>query len=316
MNFKSQFVAFVIPVQRRSIMTFSDFAQVFTSHIHRHLKPPTIRLYELALNKTLLPAFGEMPLTEIKRSDVMRLHRELHDRPVLANRVIAVGRSLFSYAWIHDVVSDSCNPFRRIPFYKEKRRDRILNKAEYCRLGRALDHVEHNGAAPLHGIAAIRVLLLTGCRVSEIECLRWDEVDFDAKTLRLPDSKTGPRLIEMPRAVRTILVNLPARQTEYVFPGRGGRITLRWAWEIVRSQAGLNDLRLHDLRHSYATIAVNNGVPIPVLAKLLGHSTVWTTTRYLHASRSDSAKAAELVTSKIMRAVNPKVPDVALKQPV
>ena len=297
-------------------MTFSDFTLIFNSHIHRHLKPHTIRQYEHALNAALLPAFGAMPLTEINRSDVMRLHGELHDRPVLANRVIAVGRSLFNYAWIHDVVSDSSNPFRGIPFYKEKRRDRFLSKAEYCRLGCALDHQERNGAAPLHGIAAIRVLLLTGCRVSEIEGLRWDEVDFESETLRLPDSKTGPRLIEMPRAVRNILVNLPARQTEYVFPGRSGRITLRWAWEIVRSEAGLNDLRLHDLRHSYATIAVNNGVPIPVLAKLLGHSTVWTTARYLHASRSDSAKAAELVTSKIMQVVNPKAPDVAPKQPV
>ena len=152
----------------------------------------------------------------------------------------------------------------------------------------------------IYGIAAVRVLILTGARRSEIETLRWDNIDFAAGKIRLGDSKSGPRIIEMPQNVRNTFLTLKSNGGEFVFPGRAdGRIRLYWIWNAVRRKAGLTDVRLHYLRHSYATRAVEVGISMPVIARLLGHSTIWTTSRYLHASERVVEKAAIQVSGSI-----------------
>ena len=282
-------------------MTFNEFARVFTTHIKKHLKKRSIEQYVYILNRTLIPEFGLSELTEIKRKSVAGLHLSLYATPVYANRVIAVGRTIFSYAYVWGILSDGNNPFRNIKLYREILRDRFLGPSEYRRVGRILDDFERNGTISRYGLAGVRTLILTGCRVSEIELLRWDDVELQDGYFRLPDSKTGPRVIEMPAGVQEIFGSLHNNGSEFVFPGRHGRIGLNKVWRKVRRKAGLEDVRLHDLRHSYATMAVGQGISMPVIARLLGHSTLWTTTRYVHSSRRQSSEAADLVCAAILR---------------
>ena len=147
----------------------------------------------------------------------------------------------------------------------------------------------------VHAVAAIRLLLLTGCRKSEILSLQWQDVDLEAGDLRLRDSKTGPRAVPLsPPAVR-VLAELPrVPGNPWVIPGRkpGTHMTnLDGPWRIVRKRAGLDDVRIHDCRHSFASRALALGESLPVIAKLLGHSQIRTTARYAHLER-DSVKAS------------------------
>ena len=256
--------------------------------------------YSDILRRILVPRFGKRELTDIRRTHVVRLHLSLGDRRTLANRMLAVGSGLYRYANLLEEVPDGINPFAKIKHFDEPVRERFLDHSEYARIDQVLTTLEHEQAYSAYGIAAIRVLILTGARRSEIEMLRWDSIDFSARKIRLSDSKSGPRIIEIPAGVRKILLTLNSTGGEFVFPGRaGGRIRLFWIWKEVRRKTGLTDVRLHDLRHSYATRAVEVGVSVPVIARLLGHSTIWTTSRYLHASEQVVEKAATQVSGSI-----------------
>ena len=153
------------------------------------------------------------------------------------------------------------------------------------------------GIVSQYAIAGIKLCLLTGCRASEAEAMKWADIDIEQKVINLPDSKTGPRSVEMTEEVVEIIESMiRLSNCELVFPGRYGRqIALVKVWWKVRTRASLDNVRLHDLRHSFATTAAMHGVPIPVIARLLGHSTIWTTTRYLHSSRASAAEAAAMV---------------------
>ena len=281
-------------------MKFSEFAQTYKLYIQAHLKPRTVEQYSGILRRILVPRFGERELTDIRRTHVVRLHLSLGDRRTAANRMLAVGSGLYRYANLLEEVPDGVNPFAKIKHFEESSRERFLNDSEYARIDQVLTTLEHEQTYSIYGIAAIRVLILTGARRSEIETLRWDSIDFAAGKIRLSDSKSGPRIIEMPVAVRKILLRLKPNGGEFVFPGRaGGRIWLYWVWKEVKRKTGLTDVRLHDLRHSYATRAVEVGISMPVIARLLGHTTIWTTSRYLHASERVVEKAATQVSGSI-----------------
>ena len=281
-------------------MNFNDFAQTYKLHIQAQLKPRTVEQYSGILRRILVPRFGERELTKIRRTHVVRLHLSLGDRRTLANRMLAVGSGLYRYANLLEEVPDGTNPFTKIKHFEEPARERFLDYSEYIRVDQVLTTLENEQEFSIYGIAAVRVLILTGARKSEIETLRWDRIDLAAGKIRLGDSKSGPRIIEMPQTVRNILLTLKSKGGEFVFPGRaGGRIRLYWIWKEVRRKTGLTDVRLHDLRHSYATRAVEVGVSVPVIARLLGHSTIWTTSRYLHASERIVEKAATQVSGSI-----------------
>ena len=264
------------------------------------MKPRTVEQYSGILRRILVPRFGERELTDIRRTQVVRLHLSLGDRRTAANRMLAVGSGLYRYANLLEEVSDGFNPFAKIKHFEEPARERFLDDSEYVRIDQVLTAFENERTFSIYGIAAIRVLILTGARRSEIETLRWDNIDFSARKIRLADSKSGPRIIELPAGVRKILLTLKSNGGEFVFPGRrSGRIRLYWIWKEVRRKTGLTDVRLHDLRHSYATRAVEVGISMPVIARLLGHSTIWTTSRYLHASEQVVEKAATQVSGSI-----------------
>ena len=178
---------------------------------------------------------------------------------------------------------------------------RFLSREEIRRLHGVLDeHAEREGES-LKQADIIRLLLLTGCRKSEIVGLRWSEVRGNA--LELADSKTGPRKVPLNSQARCILGRQPRGQSPFVFPSpldasrpHGDRLRL---WYRVRREAGIEDVRLHDLRHTHASHAVMNGVPVPVVSRMLGHSNVRMTLRYAHLGDRDVEEAAERVGQAI-----------------
>ena len=187
------------------------------------------------------------------------------------------------------------NPCRHVKRYKEEKRERFLSSEEFARLGQVLDEALRDGSESLSVVAAVRLLMLTGCRLSEIQKLRWEHVDLEAGELHLPDSKTGGRAVPLaPSAVR-LLESLPRDDDNpWVIAGRkpGGHLTdLQHPWRRIRTRADLDDVRIHDLRHSFASKALALGEGLPMIGKLLGHTQVQTTARYAHLAR-DTVKAS------------------------
>ena len=179
--------------------------------------------------------------------------------------------------------------------FRERPRDRFLTEEEFRRLGRVLDEAETRERGAVHAVAAIRLLLLTGCRKGEILNLLWDRVDLEANELRLPDAKTGPRTISLSPEAAGVLAAVPRVDgNPFVIPGKiKGKAmrNLNNPWEIVCERAGLEDVRIHDARHSYASQALALGESLPMIGRLLGHTQVQTTARYAHLAR-DTVKAS------------------------
>ena len=167
-----------------------------------------------------------------------------------------------------------------------------------------LGEVEAEGKVHPSAVAAFRLLMLTGCRKSEILTLRWEDVDLDAGELRLRDAKTGARAVAISPSARRVLEGLPrVPGNPWVIAGTkpGRRVTnINSAWLLIRARAGLNDVRVHDLRHSFASRALALGESLPMIGKLLGHRKVQTTARYAHLAR-DSVKASAARVAESLR---------------
>ena len=192
---------------------------------------------------------------------------------------------------------------RLVVRYRERARERFLTGEEFRRLGRVLAEAQTRKGVSVHAVAAIRLLLLTGCRKGEILNLRWDEVDLEANELRLPDTKTGPRRISLSPEAAGVLAAIPrVPDNPFVIPGKvKGRPmrNLNDPWDIVCESAGLTDMRIHDCRHSYASRALALGESLPMIGRLLGHSQVETTARYAHLARDSVHEAAVRVSDSI-----------------
>ena len=187
------------------------------------------------------------------------------------------------------------NPCRSVKRYRERECERFLTEEEYARLGRVLSEAEPEGGLMASAVAAVRLLLLTGCRRTEILRLRWDDIDRAAGELRIRESKTGPRRVPMTAPVERVLARIPRiEDNPWVIAGgrRGEPLKdINSYWYRLRERAGLKDLRLHDCRHSFASQALASGEGLPTIARLLGHKTVMTTYRYAHLAE-DSEKAS------------------------
>ena len=276
--------------------TVSDLVERFTRvHVKVHCNASTVSQYRRVLDYHVLPTFGEMALTEVGRRDISALHHRLRHTPVAANRVVKILSTMFSLAEAWELMSPGNNPCRFLRLYPERPSERFLTPEEFRRVGQALSNAEADGSVWRPAIAAIRLLLLTGCRVSEILALRWDDVDFTSRELRLRDTKTGPRMVPLTGPVATVLDSIervPGHPWVIVGQKPGVPLSnLKYYWYSIRVHAGTHDVRLHDLRHSYASRALALGESLPTIGKLLGHTKVATTARYAHLMR-DAAKAA------------------------
>ena len=241
-------------------------------------------------------------MAAVERKHVTEMHYKLCDVPAMANRVVATLSRMFNQAEAWGLAPEGSNPCRFLVKYKERRRERFLTEEEFRRLGRLLSEAAAEGGVSAQAAAAIRLLMLTGCRRNEILTLRWEDVDLDEGELHLRDAKTGPRAVPLSPAAATLVAGLPRDPgNPWVFPGKkpGACLTSVDAlWHRVRARAGLDDVRLHDLRHSFASRALALGESLPMIGKLLGHSQVETTARYAHLARdSMQASAARIAAS-------------------
>lgn len=213
----------------------------------------------------------------------------------MANRSALILRKMFSLAEDWEWIDSGSNPCRSVRPYRIPRPQRFLTRSEFRRLGCALAEAEADGSVWPSAVAAIRLLALTGCRCSEIMDLRWDDVDRTAGVLRLPKAKTGPRMVALTAPVAAILDGIDrVPGADRVIVGRRGANTPVYVsgyWRRIRLRAGLQDVRLHDLRHSYASRALDLGESLSMIGKLLGHRRIATTARYAHLVR-DAEKAA------------------------
>jgi integrase len=255
-----------------------------------------------------------MPISEVGRSDALRLHTRLRETPTQANRVLAAFSKFMSWAEAHEYRPSHSNPCHRIQKYPEQARKRYLTPDEFTRLGAALRIAERWHRMSPIVVTAIRLLLLTGARVSEILTLRWKEVDLERRALHLADSKTGRKTIVLNAAAAAILDEWPRHAgSPYVFPGEGRgwrkgqhRVDVKDAWAWIRRRARLPDVRLHDLRHSFASIAVSSGQTLPMIGALLGHTQAATTQRYAHLMDNPLRAASEATGSRIAAAIAPR----------
>ncbi len=210
---------------------------------------------------------------------------------------------MFNLAEVWGWRQDRSNPVRHIEKYKEERRERFLSGEEFVRLGEALTNAATEETESPHLIAAIRLLLLTGARLSEILTLRWDQVDFPQRLLKLSDSKTGAKTIWLNPPALEILTAVPRiKGNPFVIAGgrNGARlVNIHKPWARICARAGLSDLRIHDLRHSYASVAVNAGIGLYLTGTLLGHLRNTTTERYAHLADDPIRNANELVGKHI-----------------
>ena len=278
-------------------------------HVAVRCKPTTASAYRHALDNFLLPALGSLPLGAIEGDQVAVLHYRLHKKPTMANRVVDILSRLFNMAEAWGVAPEGVNPCRFVKKYPTRSCERFLSEEEFRRLGRVLSELEAEGKVTASGIAALRLLMLTGCRRNEILTLRWEDVDLDAGELRLRDAKTGARSVALSPAARKVLASLPRLpHNPWVITGRGasGRLgNLNAQWIVVRKRAGLEDVRIHDLRHSFASRALALGESLTMIGKLLGHRQVQTTARYAHLAResvkTSAARVAECIAVDMER---------------
>jgi len=266
------------------------------------------RCWAVALS-TILPVLGRRLVESVTCRDMDKLHAAMGERaPIQANRVIAAASTMFRMAERWGMRPEGTNPCRQVKRFRENPRERYLSERELAQLGMTIRAVETEGRVRAGVIAALRLLILTGARRGEIRGLRWDEVDLEAAVLRLHDSKTGAKVIRLGPAAVEILAGVERKHPEWVFPGTGGRkpIELSGAWQQIRARAGLRDVRLHDLRHTYASAGVNVGMSLPVIGSLLGHNRVETTRRYAHLSDDPIREASERIDSKLAAALDGK----------
>ena len=275
-----------------------------TGHCHRW-KPSTRKGVDSLLRNRLLPAFGHLPLDRITATGVDAwFDRYSATAPGGSNKALALLRQIMSHALSNGLIAS--NPARRTRMNPRPRLTRFLSAEEIVRLHETIDLCVAERPACEGQADIIRLLLYTGCRKSEIKNLKWSEVEGD--TLRLADSKTGPRTVYLSADARAVIERQGKGSGRFVFPspvnpGRPHGNCLK-LWNRVRERAGLSGVRLHDTRHTYASQAVMKGVPLPVVARLLGHSHVRMTMRYAHVGDRDVIEAAERIGAAISQTLD------------
>ena len=274
--------------------TFETVAEEVFRRYGRTWKPRTITVNRAYLRNQIMPFFRGRPIADITRREVQRWFAALHATPAAANRSLPILSLILRQAEIYGYRPEDSNPCAGLRRYRRRSRERFLTVGETRRLGAALAAQESVTPLPT---AVIRLLLLTGCRQSEIRTLQWR--DYREGHLFLRDSKTGPRTVWLSSAARWILDRLSPTD-RWLFPASKGigpmrTETLYGCWRTVRAAANLPDVRLHDLRHSYASFALQRGESVSTIGRLLGHRDPTTTLKYTHFADALAREAVETV---------------------
>jgi len=301
-------------------MTISELCDLYIKEGCKTKKESTFITYKSLIKHHIRPLLGRKKITAVRRSDVEKMKHDIvegktaadektkkHGRAIVrggkgaASRVVSLLSAIFSFALTYELVKD--NPCRDIKKFPGKNCDRFLSAKEFKDLGDALNEAEKAGES-LSAINMIRMLILTGCRRGEIQTLKWEYIDWDNSCLKLPDSKTGEKVVHL--ATPAIAVLKKQKRDEdnpYVFYGTKANryfVGLTKVWiSIQKRKACLGDVRIHDLRHSFASVGVNSGHSLMFIGALLGHSSPGTTARYAHLSDDPVLTTLDDIVSQI-----------------
>jgi integrase len=275
-----------------------------TEFVIPKLKPRTVSDYRQLLDRHILPHLGNLTVAEIDREHVEKRHLDMKKTPRRANYTVATIKALLSFAVRCGLRSN--NPAANIQPYRENNRERFLSEQEIGLAADAITQAESDGVIGPFAASGLRLALLTGARSGEITSIRWEHVDWQRQLVRLPDSKNNaPRTIHLSDAAIEVLRATPHAGPFVIAGNKHGAAYshLTRAWIRARKYTGLNDVRLHDLRHSYASLALGRGVPLAVIGKLLGHKDLATTQRYAHLARDVVKEASDQVGAAMQAAI-------------
>ena len=322
----------------REVRTFEAVADDFiANHVTPKRKERTASEYERILNAHVVPTLGSKRIVDVRRADVAKLHAKLADSPYQANRALALVSAVWNWAARRDEVALADNPARAIERYPERGRERYLTSEELARLGDALRDGETIGLpysvdetkptakhAPKanhrrakldpFAVAAIRLLILTGARLREILDAQWSQLDLERGVLFLADSKTGRKPLYLSAAAQAVLAAIPRVEgNPHIIAGTlegAPRADLSKPWRAVKQAAKIEGIRIHDLRHSFASFGAGASLGLPIIGRLLGHSQAATTHRYAHLDADPLRRAAETIGATISAAMDGRRPNV------
>lgn len=289
-------------------------------------KPSTLSTDKGRILRHIKPLLGKRLVKDITSHDVKRFLNDVaigktrtdvktgkHGRAIVrggrgtATRTVGLLGGLFTYAIEMGLRTDEKNPVLGVKKFPDKMETRFLEPAEFTRIGEAMRALDEEGVSP-YGLAGIRLLMLTGCRKSEILTLKWEHVDFENGCLRLPDSKTGSKVVLLGGPALDLLSSISHLEgNPYVLPSSrkdGHLVGLPKTWNTVRRRAGLEWATLHILRHSFASFGAGSGLGLPIIGHLLGHKDSSTTARYAKVAVDPAKVAANRISEGIAAAVD------------
>lgn len=309
--------------ERASVSVEALVSKYIEEYVAENKKTSTAGLYRMLLKKHVKPRMGSTKAVVLTRQDVQRAHALMsREARVSANRAIKLVSAAYGWGSRHGHVPEGMNPASGAKLNEEEGRERYLTASEMLAIGNAMIEAETVGLpvdagdakhAPKgqlvvmspYATAAVRLIMLTGARLREILNLRWDEVDLERSVLRLPDSKTGKKTVFLPAAAVEIIKGL-TRLGAFVIAGESAgtknekqRSDLKRPWAAICKRAGVTGVRIHDLRHTFASTGVGDQMGLPVIGALLGHSDPSTTQRYAHLADEAARRAVEAIGSKI-----------------
>ncbi len=286
-----------IKVEARNAITVAELCDLYMLEGVATKKATTLEADRSRIKWHIKPLIGSIKINQLAKVDVQKLMRDIAagrtatenakhvkgGKPS-ATRTVSLLKSILAFAIDRKLIVES--PAKGVKAYKPNKRERFLSAVEMAALGDALTAMGAEGRAAVGALNIIRLLALTGARRNELVRLRWSEVDFERSALRLADSKTGAKVIPLGAAALALLATIPKSKGLYVFPEpddpkspfRG----LFYAWSLVRTRANLPGVRIHDLRHSFASAGLASGQGLQLIGRLLGHAQVSTTARYAH----------------------------------
>lgn len=290
--------------QSISVRTLCD--RFLAEYVPFHCKPSTAKEYKRSVDLFIVPEMGTMKVISVKRTVISGLHHRLRHIPYQANRTLGVLSTMFALAEAWNLRDADSNPCRGVKKFKERKRERFLSAEELESLGKALEAEEWTAPS---AVACIRLLILTGCRLGEIQTLKWAWVDLKSKLINLPDSKTGKKTIYLGQAAMDELRRTPKiKDNPFVITGyiEGQYLMdIQRPWRRIRKAAGLEDVRIHDLRHTFASHGVAIGQGLPIIGKLLGHTGIQTTARYAHLAADPALEVADKISERLAVALRP-----------
>jgi len=292
--------------------TVADFADRWlVEHVVPKLKAATAADYHAIVANRIKPKLGHLLVAKLAKEDVLGWHASMASIPRRANYAVATLRSMMTYAEDVSLRPPMSNPCRRITLYRERARERFLSEQEIGKAAEGITTAERAGKIGPHAAAGLRLALFTGARSGEVTAIEWSQIDWTRHFIRLPDSKTNePRTIHLSEAALEVLRGVP-RVGRYVIAGAKQDEpfqNLSRAWMVARKNAGLEDVRLHDLRHSFASLAAGRGVSLQMIGKLLGHKVPATTQRYAHLARDAVSAVNDELGVAMVAAIEKEAP--------